>query len=144
MTLSRSFLLILALLATPSCRNSSVPVEKVDGAVEARSSSGELLYAREWRKGLPHGTWREYRKGKLVSEGHYLDGVRCGAWRTWYEDGRLKSEGSYLNGVEHGPWLAWHENGQPSFEAHYLKGNRFGLMRSWAPDGRLLSRDYFP
>ena len=54
--------------------------------------------------------------GNVLSQVHYLDGIRDGSCRYYYKNGTLMSEGFYKNGKMIGIWMSYHDNGQ--LESH--------------------------
>ena len=60
--------------------------------------------------------------GNVLSQVHYLDGIRDGSCRYYYKNGTLMSEGFYKNGKMIGIWMSYHENGQIEKEENYKDG----------------------
>ena len=63
----------------------------------------ELEFEGEYLNGVRHGKGKEYYEGRLVFEGEYLNGKRWnGKYKVYYDydddDCKLKYECEYLNG----------------------------------------------
>ncbi len=39
-----------------------------------------------------------YKNGNILSQGNYINNVKCGFWREWYPDDSIKWEGKYIEG----------------------------------------------
>ena len=63
-------------------------------------------------------------ENQLSFEGEYLNGVRHGNGKEYYDNGKLKFEGEYLNGVRHGNGKEYNNHGKLKFEGKYLNGKR--------------------
>ena len=94
--------------------------------------------------GLRQGAWQIYREDgvTLGSEGNYLNGERQGLWKSYYDDGILREEGPYHNGQQHGLWKVYHEDGVTLYvEGHYLKGDKHGVWKYHHSDGVTLRQE---
>ena len=60
----------------------------------------------------------------LSFEGEYLNGLRNGKAKEYYDNGKLKFEGEYLNGKKNGIAKEYHDNGKLEFEGEYFNGRR--------------------
>jgi hypothetical protein len=80
--------------------------------------------------------WRTYyRKGIVVLEEHYLDGIPHGRRRWWHRNGQLAEEQTYCHGVIHGLCRQWNDRGRLLGSFHVEHGT--GRQKSWHDNGRL-------
>ncbi len=68
-----------------------------------------------------------YQKLLTYQDPFTFDGIRHGAFSTWYENGILESQGSFTNNYMEGEWLWFHENGAPSTVETYRQGKLTSL-----------------
>ena len=61
----------------------------------------------------------------MIFEGVYINGIRNGKCKEFYNNGNLKFEGVYLEGERNGNGKEYHYNGKLEFEGNYLKGNKW-------------------
>lgn len=66
----------------------------------------------------------------------YVDGVREGVQREWYEGGDLKSELTVHKGRVIGQARQWHENGQLAREQRFDERGLLVSESTWDEDGR--------
>ena len=55
----------------------------------------------------------------VLSQVHYLDGIRDGSCRYYYKNGTLMNEGFYKNGKMIGMWMSYFEDGQINSHGSY-------------------------
>ena len=67
--------------------------------------SGEIRSISSWKKGLQHGSKKDYYKdGRLERQATYKDGELHGLEKRYDEDGRLMHQTMWKDGIEHGPY----------------------------------------
>ena len=76
-----------------------------------------------------NGKGKEYQicSGNIIFEGEYLNGIRNGKGKEYYNDYDdlvLKFEGEYLNGKEWKGKEYYHHNDELKFENEYLNGKK--------------------
>lgn len=148
---------ILLTLLFASCKNSEI---------NTNSPTPEKLDLKEYVAEPIEGTNRQMvtkfnAQGILIEQGFVENGLKCGAWYTFYaEKGRIqeiwnyesgKKNGlhvvmnnsgrvdlyeSYLDDIPHGK-KATFKMGTPVEEMTYYKGQLHGMFRGFAPNGRL-------
>ena len=110
----------------------------------------------ELKKGK--GKVKEYNDYEelITFEGEYLNGVRHGTGKEYYESGRKKFEGEYLNGKRwngigyntrnnkvfelfngYGLVKEYNDNGKIKFEGEYMNGEKNGKGKEYYENGRL-------
>ena len=86
-----------------------------------------------------NGKWREYNKrGLLVAEGMYKNGLKHGVWRYYYDTGELAIEENYQNGRMHGSYASFHMNGLRMNEGQYDNDSREGHFSVYNVQGELV------
>ena len=48
---------------------------------------------------------------KACNEAFYVNGIKNGPTKTWYENGNKRYEGFYTNDAQSGKWKNWDEAG---------------------------------
>ena len=61
--------------------------------------------------------------GNILSQVHYVDGVRDGSCRNYYKNGILMDEGFYINGKMSGLWISYYNNGNIKEKGKYSHKN---------------------
>ena len=81
----------------------------------------------KYKIGKKDGLGKEYKLNTnfLIFEGEYLNGVRNGKGKEYYNDNALKFVGEYLNGVRNGKGKEYYYNGNLEFEGEYLNGKKW-------------------
>lgn len=120
---------------------------------------GRLSKREEFRDGVPHGEWIEWRDGRKESHWTYAYGKYDGVYRAWYENGKLSHVSEYDRGVERrsSNWYEngsprdevvsdekgetvrrtfWYENGVKRHEEDWSGGKRTGIEREWWSNGK--------
>lgn len=94
----------------------------------AQIANGKLWIEANYVDGVKHGTYRTwYDNGQLMYEMYYVNGLRHGLWRYWGFDGLLRSEVYYVNGIMNGPWRDWwYKNDQLRYEGYYVNAIQEG------------------
>lgn len=102
--------------------------------------NGKKRYECEYLNNLKHGIERFYfENGNIESEINYRKGKKNGRWTVWYENGQKYYEVSYSNNVREGKWFSWHSNGKKASEVVYRGGKKTGREISWKENGELLN-----
>ena len=72
-----------------------------------------LISEGHYVNGLKHGLWKEYydHSGKLLIEEEYSHGVKHGAFSSYHPNGKLMSKGTFRNGMHHGYFYVYDETG---------------------------------
>ena len=75
----------------------------------------------------PNNMGKEYLRkyNILLFVGEYINGMKNGKGKEYYEDGCLKFEGEYLNGKKHGKGKEYYNEGKVAFEGEYVKGKKY-------------------
>jgi len=94
-----------------------------------------------------NGKGKEYQicSGNIIFEGEYLNGIRNGKGKEYYNDYDdliLKFEGEYLNGKEWKGKEYYHHNDELKFEGEYLNGKEWKGKRYY-DDGKIESEGIF-
>jgi antitoxin component YwqK of YwqJK toxin-antitoxin module len=64
------------------------------------------------------------------------DGVKHGAWISWWGRDRVQQRGWYRRGKPHGRWTAYYPDGATARVAYFDQGFRSGRWESLWPDGK--------
>ncbi len=99
-----------------------------------------------------HGSWKLYnRRGQVMAEGNYVDGLMDGTWSRWHADddprirelcqtnvrtGPYLSVATFVHGKLDGSWIIYDRNRQKILEIHYLDGVRHGPATWWHANGQ--------
>ena len=97
------------------------------------------------KKELKDGRWKEFNKhAVLIAEGVYLNGMKHGTWREYYDDtGAILIEENYWFGIQHGLYKSFHPNGQIFSEGEFVNGLREGYFRVYDEDGNNVRNLHF-
>lgn len=92
--------------------------------------------------GKRHGPYESHQvlEGtKLISVGHYCEGLKCGEEKTaieWDGDRILIESGIWLGGQKNGLWISWMRNGARREESFWVNGAQVGIVRRLDSLGR--------
>ncbi len=71
----------------------------------------------------------------------YLNGLKEGICKRWYENKQLQEERFYIAGVKEGLHVGWWENGKPQYQFGISKDAYEGTFKAWNHEG-LLIKDF--
>ena len=72
-------------------------------------NNGDLRAVYNWRKGHENGSYQKFNEGKVIEEGHCINGKISGSYRK-YENEKLIEKGSYKNGNLHGKVITYKDD----------------------------------
>ena len=61
-----------------------------------------------------------------------------GKLNTYHINGNVKSEIYYVEGLKHGEEKHWYENGHLAIQRNYVKGFKKGIHKAWWENGNLI------
>ena len=106
---SHAVLLLPLLVLLGSCQPpKEVPYEKLD--YESQGVSG-IFKDKETGKGFTGVSKNHDKKGNLIGEFHFKNGLLHGMVTEWYPNGKKKSETEFVNGARTGKNIEWTEVG---------------------------------
>lgn len=76
-----------------------------------------------------------YYGGFLSKEENYVNGIKVGTSREYYENGIASQEIYWNGGIKDGPWKMWFSDEKPQLDANYVKGKLHGDFTTFYPDG---------
>ncbi|MGW5384210.1 toxin-antitoxin system YwqK family antitoxin [Nocardia sp. NPDC003963] len=77
----------------------------------------------------------EEAAGLLFAQLFYVDGIRHGSSREWWDDGSLKSEGENFHGRPRGVYREWHRNGRLAGESVFSDAGDLITRSLWDEQG---------
>jgi uncharacterized protein len=108
-----------------------------------------------------------YKSGSKKSEENFVNGMKEGLLKTWFENGKQESQKSYKanklegtvmawyengtverkvefsNDKKHGSFQTFHENGKPKELGQFVNGEKNGVYKSWFENGQIESEVTF-
>lgn len=79
-------------------------------------------------------------KKRLVREGHFLNGLKHGVWKSWYPSGVLKANEIWKNGLQEGDFVNYAPTGKVSQTATYKKGLLTGELVTCEGDSKTVRK----
>lgn len=160
---------VVAGAAPPEGRRQWCELDRGDGAFVLHGprmtwdGEGRPRKREEYREGVRHGTWVEWRDGRKVEEHRYVEGRLHGTSLSWHPDGSRACETEYERGTarRNACWdeedhptsetrrnargeltgrTLYHPNGRKRVEESWKEGERTGPQREWWPNGQLRSQ----
>jgi len=115
-----------------------------DTTLMHKGFNNNILSETHYLHGIKHGQHKAYYfNGKIDQKGEYLNGMQQGEWMWYYENGKPKYQANYLLGKIDGEYLIYHENGQVDDQRFYQEGESSGTWKSFYEDGSLyVKTDY--
>ncbi|MES1939232.1 hypothetical protein T5B8_03271 [Salinisphaera sp. T5B8] len=121
--------------------------DKLDGEYRVVDSDQQLIEIAHYDEGSKDGLYERYDRyaddDKPVERGHYVDGVRHGAWIETSASGGPTWHGRYRKGQKIGRWQAVNAEGYPLTEGNFEAGQRSGLWLNYRHDGELDSCELY-
>lgn len=106
------------------------------GYWEYRNRRGSLIKQGTYNQGVQDGKWLIH-VGDTRIEGVYADGEKVGEWTAKYRNGRTKRFCNYKQGEYDGAYMAWYEDGTMRDSGLYVNGKKEGEWKYYFEDGRL-------
>ena len=94
---------------------------------------------------IKNGKWKEFNKhAVLIAEGVYLNGMKHGTWREYYDDtGAIVVEEDYWYGIQHGRYRSFQPNGRTFSEGQFVNGLREGYFKIYDEYGNNIRQILF-
>lgn len=83
---------------------------------------------------------RYEKSGALKITGTLKNGRREGIWTAWHENGEVESEVKYIDDLRHGPIRTWYDNGKLRYKGFYSNGEPIGEWIYYSREGEELKR----
>ena len=81
-----------------------------------------------WVNDVKEGEWKQfYNRGTPKLLATYKNNVLTGEFKTWQPNANMELEGLYVDGLQHGDWISYDENGEYAFTIKYEKGEILNL-----------------
>jgi antitoxin component YwqK of YwqJK toxin-antitoxin module len=102
------------------------------GAWVEFNAEGEKVQEKFFEHGKVTGTFKEWRKGVLTLDTHYIGSVENGIRSEFYASGKRFSRGSMKDGAREGAWFYWEEDGsvQSTWSGIYLDSKKVSALPS--------------
>ena len=108
-----------------SFSNIDFEMKNGNGVMKEYYSDTVLKSTCNYKGGKKNGKVVSYYNNKNHSikyEGEYIDNIKNGEWKTYYENGKEKYVENYKNGAINGKCKEYNESGKLVFEGEYKKG----------------------
>lgn len=135
------YLFLIGVLCLAGCRfleskNEEVNPEDVkDGVAITKLPDGTIYTEIPMKNGKKNGRAKIYSKGKVRQEVDYVDDVRHGEYRHYYESGVLYKVTPFVNNKEHGIEKRYRKDGLLSAEIPYNNGVLCMGLQEYLLDG---------
>ncbi len=94
---------------------------------------------------LLHGNYSKFFKdNRLAEQGEFSQGLKHGAWKTWYKNGQLKTKEYWDNGFKEWGFTSFDSLGNPVLKGHYRNNKRAGKWIDFANKDTLYYKDNTP
>lgn len=120
--------------------------QKKDGEWRYYSKeNGKLLLVEENKDGKPHGSSRVYNplNEQLAEEVQYVEGLRQGQGKQYYDSGVLMMECQYKDNLMDGPAKSYYPSGALKEEGSFAKGQKVGVWKTYNEDGDVVSTENY-
>ena len=107
--------------------------------------NGKLILVEDNKDGKVHGWSRVYNplNERVAEEAQYVDGLREGQCREYYDSGVLMMECSYHEGQLSGYAKTYYPSGALKEEGDFLNGDKTGVWKTYNEDGDEVSSDRY-
>ena len=112
-------ILFISLLSSPSWSEEMGDLVEREGLYYKKFTdvpfTGEIIRGRKqgsFKNGVKDGAWVSYwSSGQLESKVNFKNGKKEGAWVRYYYDGQIHWKGNLKNSKQEGPWVYYREDG---------------------------------
>jgi antitoxin component YwqK of YwqJK toxin-antitoxin module len=104
---------------------------------EVRQNENEIWELSSNGKPVDGIVYKLDKNGKLEYEWEYVEGVRNGIQKEWFDNSQLKAEYTFKEGKMDGIYKEWYPSGQMKLEGFYKMGKAEKKWRTWEQDGKL-------
>lgn len=80
--------------------------------------------------------------GKIIEQGVFLNGVKNGEWKEWYNNGTLKKSQMWNNGYKEGKFLSFDEDSKLITKGSFYRGKKKGKWWYFSSEGKVLKTWY--
>ena len=92
-----------------------------------------------FKKGIPDGSWKNYKNNVLAEEYTYKEGILHGDYMEYYADGSKKSVRRFVNGKAEGKFVKYTSDGKVESEINFKNGLQDGAEIFYDSDGSIRS-----
>ncbi len=75
---------------------------------------------------------------KEVAILYFIDDIKDGEYKSWYDNGQPMIQKTYVEGKLHGYYKEWYLNGQLMYQIEYKDGKENGEYKSWYNNGQIM------
>jgi len=105
---------------------------------------GAVEFNIEYVDGLRHGEEKTYyQSGALKSLGHWSNGLIDGITEVYFEDGSLMIRMNFKDGMKEGRAVRYYQSGQLAVESYFKNDLLEGESKVWYESGELLEEAEF-
>jgi len=99
---------------------------------------GKTVVSIDYLNGIKHGWHKKwFDDGTLSFEANYRDGKRHGITKSWWKNGNIRSESNFVNGIAQGVQMQWYQSGVKFKRINLKDGKEEGLQQSWRENGKI-------
>lgn len=114
-----------------------------NGLVKENKVNGEVIQYT-YLNGVKHGEWKLFfQNGKLKEVGNYSNDNTQGLWKAYYDDGILRAEGQYDNNNQIGLWKFYDEMGNLRAQGNYINNQQTGKWTYYDDIGNVEETENF-
>ena len=89
------------------------------------------------------GNWTILKDNRKVATEHYVNGLKEGVCKKFYNTGELLEEAEWKAGKKEGKYQVFYKSGEPYMQCKFSNNERNGLCLSYFPNGRLEMEAYY-
>lgn len=104
------------------------------------TDTSDLIITFEVVNGIKNGAFITfYRNGKYEKYGLIENNKNIGEWSYFYQNGQLESIGTFENNKPNGKWVSFYPDGKVRTEGYYEDGEQHGTWKYFNSDGTLIN-----
>ncbi len=108
------------------------------------SDTSDVIITFEVVNGIKNGAFiTYYLDGKYEKYGMIDNDKNEGEWSYFYPNGQLESKGSYVKNKPNGLWISYYPDGKIKSKGEYLFGNQHGRWSYFDQNGELINMFIF-
>jgi len=107
------------------------------GNVNIYTNNGSLISEYYMVNGKKEGELKEYKKNKLNLSINYINGIKHGLYKEYYDNGNIRIECNYSDEQKHGLYKKYYDNGNIRIECNYIDDKKNSEYKEYYDNGQI-------
>lgn len=118
--------------------------EKKDSTWMFYNEQGEHVSSEDYLEGMKHGFEKVFfEDGSITESMHWVKGKKSGDWNQYYGNGAIRIQGIYHDDALNGAVVFYNIDGKVNAKGTYKKGKKEGVWEFYTLEGELESKEWY-